>query len=233
MNRATLEKLIHDIGSYITSQDGHQIWLSCNALSDELSNIKPDNISPPEVAVDFIKASKIVQSWAKDIRYAFFSEWGSVSKALREGIESYVEPERPILSSALIRGMLGNEFIDVFGNNFVCDIMTYYNSEREGDIEWKREKLASLWRFFESNRQSISKENPRFSQIIGQISNEFSIRHENKSQKTVTFLEHHTERDYERLLDYLFAAMITSFACHNLLSSIMPKIDSLLHSANS
>lgn len=231
MNARVIEKLVEDVDIAASSNGegvAHKVWHACNVLYEPLMNVDADNVQNPEVAANFIKARKVVGRWAKDIRGANIDAWESVSYDLKKGIRTYAEPviQRP--NGSFMRGLMGYRFVEKFGEKFVCELLEYYDASKEGDLIWKREKILTLWRFFESNRATITQLNTRFASVIGMLSNKFSIRHEDGHQNTDAFLEGHTERDYERLLDYLMTVMLTSFANLNFTENVEPQIKELL-----
>lgn len=231
MSAELICKLVDNVGRFVNADDRHMVWQECNVLSDQLDCMNPDNIPQIETAADFLRGAKIVKEWAKDIREAIFADWASIAQWLKRGALAYIEPVKQNGGSFVI-GLMGYDFVETFGEKFVCDLLSYFDIDRENDIEWKREKITALWRYYESNRKEIDSFDSDFRRIIGMIPNEFTIRHGDNRQKTSEFLLAHSQRDYERLLDCLMSTMLTSFAYQNFSKSIKLKLGALLASTD-
>ena len=231
MSAELICELVDNVGRRVDANDAHMVWQECNVLSDQLDRINPDNIPQTETAADFLRGAKIVKSWAKDIRGANLGAWDTIAQWLKRGALAYIEPVRQ-KGSSFVRGLMGYDFVETFGEKFVCDLLSYFDTDRENDIEWKREKITALWRYYESNRKEIDSFDSDFRRIIGMIPNEFTIRHGDSRQKTSEFLLTHSQRDYERMLDYLMSTMLTSFAHQNFSKSLKHKLGALLTSTD-
>ncbi len=228
MNTETINRLIDDVSSTVALGEAHLVYRTCNVLIKQLDRVNVDNISSPETAAGFIHGKETVRSWATDIRPANLAIWSNVAAVLKRGLADYAEPLAANPSGSFLRALFGYDFVELYGEKFAGELMSYFEVAHEGDLEWKREKLAALWRFYESHRNDIDALNPVFGKRIGHIMNEFTVRHDNKKQKTNQFLQSHTERDYERLLDTLTSMLLTAFSNLNLTKVLTPRLDKLL-----
>ncbi len=228
MNAETINHLIDGVTRAVTMGQAHLVYQACNVLIKQLDRVNVDNIGSPETAARFIQGKELVRSWGTDIRRADLRFWPNVADALKCGLANYAEPLVENPSGSFLRNLLGYDFVETYGAKFAGELMSYFEVSHEGDIEWKREMLSALWRFYESHRTEVDVLNPVFRKRIGHIMNEFTVRHDNKQQKTNQFIKSHSERDYERLLDTLASVLLTAFSNLNLTKVLTPRLNELL-----
>lgn len=228
MNTETINRLIDDVTHAVTMGQAHLVYRACNVLIKQLDRVNVDNIESPETAARFIQGKELVRSWGTDIRGANLGFWPNVADVLKRGLANYAEPLATNPSGSFLRALLGYDFVETYGEKFAGELISYFEVFHEGDLEWKREKLSALWRFYESRRKDIDALNPVFGKRIGHIMNEFTVRHDNKKQKTNQFIKSYSKRDYERLLDTLTSVLLTAFSNLNLTKVLTPRLDELL-----
>lgn len=228
MNTETINRLIDDVTRAVTMGRLHLVYRACNVLIKQLDRVNVDNIGSPKTAADFIQGKETVRSWGTDIGEANLNYWPTVAAVLKRGLANYAEPVAGNPSGSFLRALLGYDFVETYGEKFAGELMSYFEVAHEGDLEWKREVLSALWRFYEPRRKDIDALNPVFGKRIGHIMNEFTVRHDNKQQKTDQFIQSRSERDYERLLDTLTSVLLTAFSNLNLTKVLTPRLDGLL-----
>jgi len=162
MNTETIICLIDDVASAVATGERHLVCQTCNVLIKQLDRVHVDNIASPKMAADFINGKEAVRSWATDIVTANLAMWPIVAAALKRGLVDYAEPFATNPAGSFLRAHLGYDFVETYGEKFASELMSYFEVAHEGDLEWKREILSALWRFYESHRNDVDVLNPVF-----------------------------------------------------------------------
>lgn len=226
MKVAYIKELVEGVTECAQSNNFHGTYVACGLLLGELKKINIDYL-PEGLRGGFVKCVGVVERWSKNITTANLYAWGSVADVLNESIDGYSESKESNDSYDFVVNLFGSDFAEVFGRNFILEIVSFYDDSKEGNVEMMRQVIASLWRYYEENRSEIDELDPGFKKYIGQIANRLNVRHGDEGQIGEKFIAAHGMHDYVRLLRNEVTTMLSAFVFLNCKRNIIRRLEGL------
>lgn len=223
-----IHDLVDDIFVAVSESNYPQVYQVCNILHPQLLRIKQELINGDQLT-DFLYCIQTVTHWSKDIRGARLEKWPSIAACILGVVDAYEEIECSDEVENFVAALLGDDFLQLYGQQFGQEIISYFSKGCKNNIERKRQIIASLWRYYEQFRKEFDSSDGLTGKYIGTVLNKLSIRHEDGKQWTSEFLKSHTEAEYEMLLDNVMLLMINAFARRNLDAKILPSVKGMLN----